>query len=155
MIFYPLKKIGLISASRCVYKKVAFFLLEDFQPLQFIVMTEKRLKQHMDTKFQASRHTYTNLLLTIRKQRMVAQAISALKTKNMQAIIQDVMAVMPSVFGEILVMELKMLVSTRKSVTRSAIRPGTTSGGMRKLTHDTTTKSPLGKQQIYKYLEIR
>jgi hypothetical protein len=63
----------------------------------------------------------------------------------MQAIIQEVMAVIPSVFGEILVMELKMLVSTRKSVTRSAIRPGTTSGGMRKLTQDTTTKSPLGK----------
>jgi hypothetical protein len=63
----------------------------------------------------------------------------------MQAIIQDVIAVIPSVFGEILVIVLKMLLSTRKSVTRSAMRPGTTSGGIRKLTQDTTTKSPLGK----------
>ena len=50
------------------------------------------------------------------------------------------MAVIASVFGEILVMVLKMLISTRNSVTRSAIQPGTTSGGMRKLTQDTTTK---------------
>ena len=96
-----------------------------------------------------------DLKLTRRKQRMEAQASNARKTKPMQAIIQDAMAVIPSVFGETLVMELKILVSTRKRVTSSAIRPGTTSGGIRKLTQDTTTKSPLGKQQIYKYLKKR
>ena len=32
---------------------------------------------------------------------------------------------------------LKMLMSTRKMVTRSVILPGTISGGMRKLTQDT------------------
>ena len=154
MIFYSFLRNGLISASRCVYKKVAFFSHGRF--LAFTVYLDDRKKTITTYGHKIlGIKTYTNILLTMRKQRMVAQAISALKTKNMQAIIQEVMAVIPSVLGEILVMELKMLVSTRKSVTRSAIRPGTTSGGMRKLTHDTTTKSPLGKQQIYKYLEIR
>ena len=55
------------------------------------------------------------------------------------------MAVMPSTLGEMLVMVLKMLTSTRKSVTRSAMRPGTTSGGIKKLTQETMTKRPLGK----------
>ncbi len=44
-----------------------------------------------------------------------------------------------------LVIVLKMFVSTRNSVTSRAILPGTTSGGMRKLTQDTTTNSPEGK----------
>ena len=39
--------------------------------------------------------------------------------------------------GEFEVTLLKMLMSTRKMVTRSVIRPGTISGGMRKLTQDT------------------
>ncbi len=56
-----------------------------------------------------------------------------------------VLAFIPSTFGEMLVMVLKMLVSTRKRVTRSAILPGTTSGGMRKLTHETTTNRPEGR----------
>ena len=52
------------------------------------------------------------------------------------------MAVIASVFGEILVMVLKILISTKKNVIRSAIQlqPSTTSGGMRKITQDTTTK---------------
>ena len=76
---------------------------------------------------------------------MVAYSRRARKTKNMQAIIQEAMAVIPSTFGEMFVMVLKMLVSTRNRVTSSAIRPGTTSGGIRKLTQDTTTNSPDGK----------
>ena len=56
---------------------------------------------------------------------MDVYAINAPKTKNMHAIIHDAMAVIPSVFGETLVMVLKMLMSTRKSVTRRAMRPGT------------------------------
>ncbi len=43
--------------------------------------------------------------------------------KNMQASIQAEMAVMPSTLGEALLMELKMLIKTRKSVTSKAIRP--------------------------------
>ena len=39
--------------------------------------------------------------------------------------------------GELEVTLLKMLMSTRKMVTRSVILPGTISGGMRKLTQDT------------------
>ena len=76
---------------------------------------------------------------------MVAYSSRARKTKNMQAIIQEAIAVIPSTFGETLVMVLKMLVSTRNRVTKRAIRPGTTSGGIRKLTHDTTTNRPDGK----------
>ena len=43
--------------------------------------------------------------------------------KNMQASIQAEMAVMPSTLGEALLMELKMLIKTRKRVTSKAIRP--------------------------------
>ncbi len=63
----------------------------------------------------------------------------------MQAIIHELMAVIPSQFGETLVIVLKMLMSTRKRVTSMAIRAGITSGGMRKLDQETTTNSPLGK----------
>ena len=44
-----------------------------------------------------------------------------------------------------MIVVLKFLTRTRKRVTSRAILPGTTSGGMRKLVQDTTTKSPLGK----------
>ena len=76
---------------------------------------------------------------------MAAYSRSARKTKNIQAIIQDDMAVIPSAFGETFVIVLKMLVSTRKRVTNKAILPGTTSGGMTKLTQDTATNKPLGR----------
>ena len=76
---------------------------------------------------------------------MAAYSRSARKTKNIQAIIQDDIAVIPSTFGETFVIVLKMLVSTRKSVTSKAILPGTTSGGITKLTQDTATNRPLGK----------
>ena len=53
-----------------------------------------------------------------------------------------VMAFMPSAFGELLVTVLKILMSTRNRVINIAIRPGTTSGGTKKLTHETTTNRP-------------
>ena len=40
---------------------------------------------------------------------------------------------------------LKILMSTMKSVTRSAIRPGTTSGLMKKDAQETTTNMQLGR----------
>ena len=52
------------------------------------------------------------------------------------------MAFMPSAFGELLVTVLKILMSTRNRVINIAIRPGTTSGGTKKLTHETTTNRP-------------
>ena len=52
------------------------------------------------------------------------------------------MAVMPSTFGETLVIVLKMLMSTRKSVTRRDILPGITSMGMRKEIQETITNKP-------------
>ena len=51
----------------------------------------------------------------------------------------------PSALGVLVVMLLKMLTSTRKSVMRSAIRPGMTSGGTTKLIQDTTTNRPEGQ----------
>ena len=59
--------------------------------------------------------------------------------------IQDDMAVIPSVLGDTLVTLLKMLMSTRKRVTSRAIRPGTTSGGMRKLTQEVITNREEGR----------
>ena len=76
---------------------------------------------------------------------MAAYSSSARKTKNIQAIIQDDMAVIPSTFGDTFVIVLNILVSTRKRVTSKAILPGTTSGGMTKLTQDTATNKPLGR----------
>ena len=49
---------------------------------------------------------------------------------------------LPSAFGVLVVTLLKMLTRTRKSVMRSAMRPGMTSGGTTKLIQDTTTNSP-------------
>ena len=76
---------------------------------------------------------------------MAAYSRSARKTKNIQAIIHDDIAVIPSTFGETFVIVLKIFVSTRKRVTSKAILPGTTSGGMTKLTQDTATNKPLGR----------
>ena len=52
---------------------------------------------------------------------------------------------MPSVLGVMEVTLLKILISTRKRVTKSAILPGTTSGGIRKLTQDVITNSVEGR----------
>ena len=51
----------------------------------------------------------------------------------------------PSAFGMFVVIVLKMLMRTRKTVTNSAILPGTISGGTRKLIQDTTTNIPDGR----------
>ena len=62
---------------------------------------------------------------------------------------QAAMAVMPSVFGDPVVTMLKMLIRQRKRVTSIAILPGTISGGIRKLTQDTTTKRPKNKHVVF------
>ena len=55
------------------------------------------------------------------------------------------MAVRPSTLGEFDVTLLKILIKTRKMVTSKVILPGTISGGIRKLTHDTRTNKPDGR----------
>ena len=57
---------------------------------------------------------------------------------------------MPSVLGEAEVTVLKILISTRNRVINIAIRPGTTSGGTKKLTQDTTTNRPV--MELFHYL---
>ena len=80
--------------------------------------------------------------------RIPAYPLRAPKTKRMHVIIQaerkfyikaDMhlileIAVSPSTFGEFEVTLLKILIKTRKMVTRRVIRPGTISGGIKKLT---------------------
>ena len=73
---------------------------------------------------------------------LVTHSMSAPNTKRMQASIHASMAVSPSAFGVFGVTVLKMLTSTRKRVTRSAILPGITSIGMRKEIQDTMTNRP-------------
>ena len=60
----------------------------------------------------------------------------------MQANIQASIAVSPSALGVLVVTVLKMLTSTRNSVTRSPMRPGITSIGIRKEIHETITNKP-------------
>ena len=45
---------------------------------------------------------------------------------------------------------LKMLMSTRKSVMSIAMRPGTTSGGMRNEAHEVTTNRPAEVRKLRK-----
>ena len=59
--------------------------------------------------------------------------IRAPKTKMMQTMMKASIAVRPSAFGILLVMLLKILTRTRKTVTRMVMRPGTLSGGTKKL----------------------
>ena len=66
-------------------------------------------------------------------------------TKMIQTMMKDSIAVSPSALGMLLVMLLKMLTSTRKTVTRIVILPGTLSGGTRKLIQETMTNMPAGK----------
>jgi hypothetical protein len=51
----------------------------------------------------------------------------------MQIITQAEIDVKPSTFGELFVIVFKMLIRTRKRVTRRVNRPATASGGIRKL----------------------
>ena len=57
----------------------------------------------------------------------------AAKTKKMHVIIQAVIDESPSTFGDLLVIVLKMLINTRNRVTNNVMRPGTISGGIKKL----------------------
>ena len=59
---------------------------------------------------------------------------SAPKTKRMQENIHDEIALNPFTFGEFVVVVLNILINTKNKVTSNVIRPGTTSGSMRKLT---------------------
>ena len=43
------------------------------------------------------------------------------------------MALKPSTFGDFADMELKMLICTKNNVTNNVMRPGITSGGIKKL----------------------
>ena len=52
---------------------------------------------------------------------------------------------LPSALGVLVVTVLKILTSTRKRVTSSAILPGMTSGGTTKLIQETTTNKPVVK----------
>ena len=56
-----------------------------------------------------------------------------------------VLPVRPSALGILVVMVLKMLTSTRKTVTKSVMRPGTISGGTKKLIQETITNIPEGR----------
>ena len=78
-------------------------------------------------------------------------SIKAPKTNRIQANIQASIAVSPSALGVLVVTVLKMLTSTRNSVTRSAILPGITSMGIRKEIHETITKRPETKQYFTKH----
>ena len=69
-------------------------------------------------------------------------------TKNIQTMMYVSIAVNLSAFGMFVVMVLKMLTSTRNTVMRSAILPGTMSGGMRKLNQETMTNMPEGRYQV-------
>ena len=72
-------------------------------------------------------------------------SINAPNTNRIHANIHASMAVKPSAFGVLVVTVLKILTRTRKRVTSSAMRPGITSMGIRKLIQETMTKSPDGK----------
>ena len=73
-------------------------------------------------------------------------------TKRIQANIQASIAVSPSALGVLVVTLLKMLTSTRNSVTRSAILPGITSMGMRNEIHETITNRPSNNKQFHELL---
>ena len=74
-----------------------------------------------------------------------AYSMRAPNTKRTQTMTQASMAVRPSALGMLVVIVLKMLTRTRKTVTRRVIRPGTMSGGTRKEIHDTMTNIPDGR----------
>ena len=52
----------------------------------------------------------------------------------MQLIIQAVSALKPSTLGDLADTELKILIRTKNKVINNVIRPGMTSGGIKKLT---------------------
>ena len=75
-------------------------------------------------------------------------------TKRMQASIHASRAISPSAFGVLMVTLLKMLTKTRKIVTSSDMRPGITSGGITKETHEVITNSPESKKILDRFLRL-
>ncbi len=67
---------------------------------------------------------------------------SAPNTNKMHVRTQADMEVSPSTLGELLVMLVKILIRTRNRVTRRVIRPGTISGGIRKLAYMKSSFEP-------------
>ena len=61
---------------------------------------------------------------------------SAPNTNMIQLTIQAVSALNPSTLGDLVETKLKILISTKNSVTNNVIRPGITSGGIKKLTFE-------------------
>ena len=57
------------------------------------------------------------------------------KTNKIQENIQADIALIPSTFGEFVVLVLKILIKTKNRVTNSVMRPGTSLGSMTKLTY--------------------
>ena len=73
---------------------------------------------------------------------------SAPKTNKIHEITYVSIAVNLSAFGMFDVIVLKILTRTRNTVMSRPIRPGTLSGGMRKLIHDTMTNMPEGRYHV-------
>ena len=63
----------------------------------------------------------------------IANPTRAPKTKKMQVMIQAKIDEKPSTLGELFVIVLRMLIRTRKRVTRRLSRPAVASGGIKKL----------------------
>ena len=63
----------------------------------------------------------------------MANAIRAPKTNRMHVMTHDDIEVSPSTFGELFVIVFKILIKTRKRVTRRVSRPATASCGIKKL----------------------
>ena len=85
--------------------------------------------------------------LTLMERRTIPYSRSAKKTMKMQTTRYMSMALswLELVEGAMERTLLKTLTSTRKSVTSSAIRPGTTDGRIRNEIHDTTTNRMHGR----------
>lgn len=66
---------------------------------------------------------------------MPVNPTKAPNTKSIHVKTQADIEVSPSTLGELLVMLVKMLIKTRNNVTSRVMRPGTISGGMRKLAY--------------------
>ena len=64
---------------------------------------------------------------------VIANAIRDPKTNRMHVMTQADIDVSPSTFGELFVIVFKMLIKTRKRVTRRVSRPATASCGIKKL----------------------
>ena len=91
---------------------------------------EDRERENRSTFFtdfiECSSKTYLN-------SKMPPYSKSAKQTYKIQIMIQADMEVKDSVFGEVVVTLMKMLMRTKNKVTSRVIRPGMTSGGMTKL----------------------